>query len=156
MIIAHHSNIPSFRINTELWDKHDEQIGRTDDHDETSINDADFIGAERKCQYMVPKSGLIKANMAYEKMTIVEYSDYCFAIKKVTTNPDVPFGSTFECHTLMVFTNLGSNMCRLVASVEARFVGKPPMIAWKIKNGMYSGVTDYFVATGEVICDNAD
>lgn len=144
-----------FRIKTEAWDIHNNDIGATDEQ-VNAVENANFVGAERKIQFMVPKSGLVKANMAYENMTIVEYNDYCFAIKKVTTNPDVPFGSTFECHTLMVFTNLGSNMCKLVASVEARFVGKPPMIAWKIKNGMYSGVTDYFVAVGEVICENAD
>ncbi len=120
------------------------------------VNEHEFLGAERKSQFLMPKSGLVKANMAYENMTIVEYNDYCFAIKKVTTNPDVPFGTTFECHTLMTFTNLGENRCKLMATVEARFVGKPPMIAWKIKNGMYSGVTDYFVAMGEVICENAD
>ena len=105
---------------------------------------------------MVPKSGLIGANMAYENMTIVEYNDYCFALKKTTTNPDVPFGQSFESHILMVFTNLGLNNCRLVGSVEAKFLGKPPMMAWKIKNSMYSGVTDFFVAHGEAICDCAD
>ena len=72
------------------------------------------------------------------------------------TNPSAPFGSTFECHTLMMFCDLGLNNCHLVASVEARFVGKPPMIAFKIKNGMYNGVTDFFVALGEVICDHVN
>lgn len=138
----------------EPWDLYEDYIGGIENPD--NIDNTDFIGCERKCQYMVPKSGLVKANMAYENITIVEYNDFCFAIKKVTTNPDVPFGSTFECHTLMVFTNLGMNNCQLEASVEARFVGKPPMIAWKIKNGMYSGVTDFFVAKGEVICDHAN
>ena len=136
------------------WDIHDDKIGCISNPD--GIQCSDFIGAERKCQYLVPKTTLVKANMAYENITIVEYNDYCFAVKKVTSNPDVPFGKTFECHTLVTVTNLGLSSCRLDASVEARFKGKPPMIAWKIKNSMYSGVTDFFVAQGEVICEHAD
>ena len=136
------------------WDIYNEHIGCVENP--KGIKNSDFIGAERKCQYRVPKSVLVKANTAYENMTIVEYNDYCFAVKKVTTNPEVPFGKTFECHTLMVFTDLGCYNCRLVASVEARFKGNPPMIAWKIKNSMYSGVTDFFIAKGEVICDHAN
>ena len=138
----------------ESWDKYNEYIGLPENPE--GIKNSDFIGVERNSVFTIPKSLMIKANKAYENTTIIEYNDYCFAIKKVTTNPDVPFGSTFECHTLMVFTNLGMNSCRLVGSVEAKFLGRPPMIAWKIKNGMYSGVTDFFVAKGEVICDHAD
>ena len=116
---------------------------------------SDIVGAERKCSYLMPKSGMVAANMAYETQTIEEYNDYAFVIKKVTVNPDVPFGNTFECHVQTIFHDMGYNKCKMIASVEANFIGRPPMVAWKIKNAMYDGVTDFFVATGEVICEHA-
>jgi len=137
----------------EPWDIHDEHVGHTKPPQE--ISPAQFIGAERKVQYLMPKSAFVKANTAYENHTIVDYSDYAFVTKKVTKNPDVPFGSTFECHVLTIFINMGYNTVRMISSTEAKFVGKPPMVAWKIKNAMYNGVTDYFVATGETICEHA-
>ena len=103
----------------------------------------------------MPKSGLVKANMAYETQTIVEYNDYTFVTYKITQTPDVPYGSCFESHVQTTIINLGNNQSKMIASVEAKFIGKPPMIAWKIKSAMYSGVTDYFVAKGETICEHA-
>lgn len=135
------------------WDKHDEGIGCT--NVASSISENSFVGAVRKCQYLMPKSGMVGANMAYETRTIVDYNEYAFVTMKVARNPEVPFGKTFECHVQTTFVNLGNNSCRMIASVEARFVGRPPMVAWKIKNAMYNGVTDFFVARGETICEHA-
>lgn len=135
------------------WDKHNDEIG-SPNLPNTEIQ-KDFIGAQRKCQYLMPKSGMVSANMAYETHTIVDCNNYAFVTRKVVRNPDVPFGSTFNCIVQTVFINLGYNNCRMVSSVEAEFVGRPPMVAWKIKNAMYNGVTDFFVAKGETICEHA-
>lgn len=135
------------------WDKYDDLIGDT--HGQTKDREELMIGAERSCQYLMPKSGMVGANMAYETHTIIGYNDYAFVMKKVTTNPDVPFGKSFECHVQTIFINLGYGNCKMISSVEAQFLGRPPMVAWKIKNAMYNGVTDFFVAKGEVICEHA-
>lgn len=140
----------------EAWDKSDADIGQTEANIPLgSPASASFIGAQRNCQYLMPKSGIVKANMAYETHTIVEYNDYIFVTDKITKTPEVPFGSSFESHVKTIIVNMGNDQCKMIASVEAKFVDKPPMIAWKIKSAMYSGVTDYFVAKGETICEHA-
>ena len=138
------------RVKMDPWNIHDDSIGDREDMDATN-----FIGAERKCQYLMPRSGMVKANMAYETHSIVDYNDYAFLTRKVTKNPDVPYGTSFECHVQTIFINMGYNNVRMVASVEAKFIGKPPMVAWKIKNAMYNGVTDFFVVNREIICEHA-
>jgi len=137
------------------WDKHADLIGLVDTPADPELTYKSFIGTEQKLEYTVPKSALMSASKAYQTRIITEYNDYCFVIKSVTTTPNVPFGKTFETHSLMTFTNKGNNTCHLVGSVEARFVGKPPMIAWKIRSGIYSGVTDFFVAKTESIVEHA-
>jgi hypothetical protein len=101
----------------------------------------------------MPKSGIVSANMAYTTETIVEYSSYCIAIKRIAKNPDVPFGKTFEAHCLDVFVNAGNNTCRMITSAEPIFYGKPPFIAWKIKTAMYDGITTKSVDLGKSICE---
>mmetsp|Transcript_26162 Transcript_26162/g.38705 ORF Transcript_26162/g.38705 Transcript_26162/m.38705 type:complete len:698 (+) Transcript_26162:372-2465(+) len=140
-------------VEIESWDKHDDEIGIAVPNRGTDLKK--IIGARRNCKYLMPKSGIVAANMAYEVETITEYNPHSFAIKKVTRNPDVPFGKSFECHVQTVFINKGFDNCRMISSVEAVFLGKPPMIAWKIKNGMYSGVTNFFVAKGEAIMEHS-
>lgn len=141
------------QVEMSPWDKYDDLIGDT--HGQTKDREELMIGAERSCKYLMPKSGMVGANMAYETHTIIGYNDYAFVMKKVTTNPDVPFGKSFECHVQTIFINLGYGNCKMISSVEAQFLGRPPMVAWKIKNAMYNGVTDFFVAKGEVICEHA-
>lgn len=140
-------------VEIEPWDKHDDEIGVAVPNRGTDLKN--IIGARRNCRYLMPKSGIVAANMAYEVETITEYNPHSFAIKKVTRNPDVPFGKSFECHVQTVFINMGFDNCRMISSAEAVFLGKPPMIAWKIKNGMYSGVTNFFVAKGEAIIEHS-
>lgn len=140
-------------LKVDPWNVHDDHIGKQ--NLPTDVDPAKFIGAERKCQYVMPKTMVVKANMAYETHSIIDYSDHAFAWKKVTRNPDVPFGKRFECHVQQVYINMGHNRVKMVASVEAKFIGKPPMVAWKIKNAMYNGVTDFFVAKGQTICEFA-
>jgi len=143
--------------NTEIkvggWDKLDDYIGK---HDlPKDISEEEFIGAERKYQYKMPKTMLVGANTAYGNARIIEHNDYCFALKKVTTNPEVPYGKTFEAHTQWVFVNNGNYHCRMICSMETVFPEKKPMFAWKIKNGMFSGCSDADVALGEMACAHA-
>eukprot|EP00557_Chaetoceros_sp_GSL56_P012127 CAMPEP_0176483824 /NCGR_PEP_ID=MMETSP0200_2-20121128/4124_1 /TAXON_ID=947934 /ORGANISM="Chaetoceros sp., Strain GSL56" /LENGTH=789 /DNA_ID=CAMNT_0017880251 /DNA_START=251 /DNA_END=2620 /DNA_ORIENTATION=- len=143
-------------IQMGAWDKLDSEIGQTESNIPFgSPESKSYIGAQRHCQYLMPKTALVKANMAYETHTIVEYNDYTFVTHKITRTPHVPFGSSFESHVQTIIVNMGNDTCKMIASVEAKFLDKPPMIAWKIKSAMYSGVTDYFVAKGETICEHA-
>lgn len=96
---------------------------------------------------------LVAANMTYTTETILEYSDECIAIMRVARNPEVPMGKTFEAHCLDVFVNTGSNTCRMVTSAEAKFYGKPPFIAFKIRTAMYDGITSKSVTLGNAICE---
>lgn len=67
---------------------------------------------------------MVPANMTYTTETIVEYSDYCIAIKRIAKNPDVPFGKTFEAHCLEVYLNTGKNTTQMITSAKANFYGK--------------------------------
>ena len=131
------------------WDKEDEHIGQT----KAAKNKEGIIGAQREVDYLMPKSLVVKANMAYTTEIIVEYSNHCIAIKRIAKNPDVPFGTTFEAHCLDVFVNTGSNTCRMITTAEAKFYGKPPFIAWKIRTAMYDGITAKSIMLGKSICD---
>jgi len=140
-------------VKMEAWDKLDVHIGNP--KLSGGIDEENFLGATRKCQYIMPKSGFVTANTAHETACILEYNDYCFIVEQITKNPEVPFGNTFEAHRQCIVTKRGDNRCHMICSVSAVFPGKKPMIAWKIKNAMYSGCTDADVALSEVICEHA-
>ena len=100
----------------------------------------------------MPKTALVKANMAYETTTITEYNDHCFAIEMKTTNPDVPYGEQFIAHTKIVVYNKGENACQMVCSVETIFPNGPPMgVGWSIKKGMKNGSMEVFGKIGRSI-----
>jgi hypothetical protein len=141
-------------ITCGAWSVHDKEIGSPMPPKDTKLDD--FIGAEKEVSYLMPKSAFVKANMAYETHIITEYSDYCFAIKKKTRTPDVPYGSTFITWTQVVVTDTGNDSCRMVCSVEAEFPNGPPMVGGQIKSGMRSGTAQFFVLMGETICKYAD
>jgi len=141
-------------VTMEAWDKLDAHIGNP--NLSGGIDEENFSGATRKCQYIMPKSGFVAANTAYVTACILEYNDYCFVVEHITKNPEVPFGNTFEAHSQYIVTKRGDgNGCHMTCSVSAVFPGKKPMIAWKIKNAMYSGCADADVALSEVICEHA-
>lgn len=153
-------------IEMEPWDKYRNEIGKhtnythTNDSDDSSTTTSNvaykpYQNATRKLSYLMPKAGVVPANKAYETITIHTYNDHCFALKRITSNPNVPFGTTFSTHSLVVFTRDGRNRCKMTASAEAVFDGKPPMVAWKIRNMVYSGTTDFYVAEGKAICHHA-
>lgn len=130
-------------VTTHGWDRHQNVIGSISSS--TEINDENIVGATRKTEYMMPKTGLVRANMAFETATITEYNDHCFAIDMSTSNPDVPFGKIFTADTKIVVYNMGENTCRMECSVQTNFKNSPPSpIAWKIKNAMKHGSMEVF------------
>jgi len=125
------------------WDHHDSQIGLS--RTPSIVKGEDFIGAKMTANFLMPKTTLIAANVATETTVLSAYNDYCFALKKSTLTPDVPFGNRFVAHTQMVVLNKGKNSCKLICSVQAEFPdGEPMGIGWKIKKGMKSGSMDTF------------
>lgn len=144
-----------FRIKIGSWDNHDNNIGA-----QSSINTRNNeIISTKKIQYQIPPSGMIKANMAYEELRLIEYNPHYFALYKITRNPDVPFGSSFATHTLTVVTrntdiddNDGASSCHLSASSQVVFEGKAPLIAGKIRNSVRKGTCDYFEHMRTTLC----
>mmetsp|Transcript_26465 Transcript_26465/g.78305 ORF Transcript_26465/g.78305 Transcript_26465/m.78305 type:complete len:108 (-) Transcript_26465:484-807(-) len=104
----------------------------------------------------MPKSAFVKANMCYDKRSIIEYNDHCFTYHAVTRSPEVPYGNTFLVHTQVVITNRGNNKCGIVCSVEVEFPNGPPMIGRQIKSGARAGTAESFVLLGETVCRYAD
>jgi len=136
------------------WCNHKDKIGSP--NSPKDVNEKEFIGTTKTCEYLFPKSGFVGANMAFETVNLIEYNDYCFALKKITKNPDVPFGKTFVALTQIVIVNQGNDSCKMMCSVEPEYVGKKPMIHRQIKNGMQGGTLDIFVQMGKVICQHAN
>jgi hypothetical protein len=89
--------------------------------------------------------------MCYETNKIEAYNDYVFCLKKVASNPDVPYGKTFRAWTQFLVINTGNNTCRLICSVEAEFPNGPPLVSRQIKSGMRAGTGELFVKVGETI-----
>ena len=101
----------------------------------------------------MPKTGLVKENMAYETAVISEYNEHCFAIEMHTNNPDVPFGKKFVAHTKIAVYNTGQNTCRMECSVETEFPSGQPMVARQIKAAMKSGSFEVFEKIGSAIIE---
>lgn len=137
------------------WTRHNDEIG-SPNPPTGDVKEEDFVGAEREGQYLMPKSGFVGANTAYDTHIITAYNDYCFCVKKRTLSPEVPYGSTFVTWTQMIFTNTGNDTCHLVCSVEAEFPNGPPMISGQIKSGMRAGTALSFVLMGEIIIRYAE
>ena len=103
----------------------------------------------------MPRNGLVKANTAYETAVLIEYNDDCFALKRSTLTPDVPYGKRFIAHTQICVLNKGNGSCRMICSVEAEFPEGPPMgVGGQIKKGMNSGTKEVFTKIGETIRDH--
>ena len=140
------------------WNKFDDEIGSTCTQYNGKGMNKNFLGSTRMVEYLMPKSGLINANIAQETMHLKEYNECCFALYKVTRTPDVPFGSKFSIHTLVIITKNNTydddESCRMEASSEVVFDGKPPMIAWKIRKGVQLGTTEFFSKMSSALCQH--
>ena len=139
-----------FRVETKHWDHHDNVIGKI--HLPPDIKHTDLIGAKSETNYRRPKSIFIGAHMANETSTLMEYNENCFAIRKETTTPDVPFGSKFIALTQIVVLNMGHGTCKMICSSEAEFPNGVPLGAgWQIKNAMKVGTFETFGKINDAI-----
>mmetsp|Transcript_16453 Transcript_16453/g.24636 ORF Transcript_16453/g.24636 Transcript_16453/m.24636 type:complete len:281 (-) Transcript_16453:160-1002(-) len=137
-------------IASKGWDRHSDVIGSPTVP--KGLKYGDIVGATKKTEYLMPKTALVKANMAYETTTITAYDDHCFAIEMMTSNPDVPFGKKFIAHTKIVVYNTGANSCVMECSVETVFPNGPPMaISRQIKHAMKTGSIEVFEKIGSSI-----
>uniref|UniRef100_A0A7S2V8H4 C2H2-type domain-containing protein n=1 Tax=Entomoneis paludosa TaxID=265537 RepID=A0A7S2V8H4_9STRA len=141
-------------ITMGTWDHHNEFIGLPKLPDD--VNEADFLGAEKTCSYIMPKSAFVKANLCTETHFVLAYNDYCFTLKKRALTPDVPYGSTFIAWTQFTVINTGDHTCRITCSVEPEFPNGPPLVSRQIKSGMRAGVGELFVLIGQTISKYAD
>jgi len=134
-------------VKSSFWD-----IGSSLTNLKENIDPTDLVGAIRKTEYLMPKTKLVRANMAYETATLTAYNDHCFAIDISTDTPEVPFGKTFVAHTKIVVLNTGENSCRMICSVQAEFPNGPPLgVGWQIKKGMKAGTMEVFQKIGMTI-----
>uniref|UniRef100_A0A7S3Q6W0 VASt domain-containing protein n=1 Tax=Chaetoceros debilis TaxID=122233 RepID=A0A7S3Q6W0_9STRA len=140
-------------VTSEPWDNFDGLIGLSEQVGE--VDESKFIGSQMKYQYLMPKSAFVKANIAYETVTLTSYNKHFFSLTKTITNPDVPYGKTFKTLSQIIIHNSGENSSRMVCSCEAEFSNGPPMVARQIKSGMRAGVTETNVLLGEAICKYA-
>lgn len=116
----------------------------------------DFIGALRVLQYVVPKSpGVSEAHIAYETMEIIDYNDFCFAVKSIVKAPDLFLGSEYETHHQLVVLDKGMNNIRIICSSEVRFTGMHLDSKWEIRSSMRYKTTQFFYALADAMCLHA-
>jgi len=135
------------------WNKHAKSIGQI--KLKKGEKWKDFVGAKKTHQYMVPKCEVGGSHMAYETMELIEYNDYCFAVKSIIKTPDLPFGSEYETHFQIIIIDKGINNCRMICSSEMVVTGMSLDDDWQVRNSMRHRAIDYFAAVGEACCLHA-
>jgi hypothetical protein len=135
------------------WNKHAKSIGQL--RLKKGEKWRDFIGAKKTISYFVPPSEAGDAHMAYESIQIVEYNDYCFAIKAIIKNPDLPFGSEYETHYQIIVIDKGVSNVRMICSSDTLVTGMTMEDDWQVRNAMRHRMTDFFYALCDAICQHA-
>lgn len=115
----------------------------------------DFIGASRVLQYLVPQTATNEAHIAYETMQIIDYNDFCFAVKSIVKSPDLLYGSEYETHHQLVVIDKGMNNIRIICSSEVRFTGMHLESKWEIRTSMRYHTTQFFHALANAMCLHA-
>lgn len=114
-----------------------------------------FIGAIRTLQYWVPRSEAGGSHMAYETMELIDYNDFCFAVKSIVKAPDLPYGSEYETHHQLIVHDKGVNNLRMICSSEVKFTGMSLDDKWEVRNSMRHQTTEYFYALADAMCLHA-
>jgi hypothetical protein len=135
------------------WNKHSKSIGQL--KLKKGEKWRDFIGSKRTISYFVPPSEAGDAHMAYESVQLLEYNDFCFAVKAIIKNPDLPFGSEYETHYQIIVIDKGMNNVRMICSSDTVITGMKMEDDWQVRNAMRYRVTDFFYALGDAICKHA-
>ena len=124
--------------------------------DGAKVDWKDFIGAQKTLQYLVPKSAVGSAHMAYKTMELIKYkNNYCFAMRSIIKTPDLPFGSDYETKLQIIVIDKGINNCRMICSSEMVVTGMSLDDDWQVRNSMRHRVTDSFAAVAEACCLHA-
>lgn len=152
-IAVHAERLHNRKIKIMPWNKHGKAIGQT--KLKKGEKWSDFKGAKRTDSYMVPKSEIGTAHMVYETVELIEYNDYCFAVKSIIKNPDLPFGSEYETHCQTIVIDKGINNSRIICSSEMVVTGMAMDDDWQVRNSMRHRATAYFYALGDAICMHA-
>ena len=90
--------------------------------------------------------------MAYETMEIIDYNDFCFAVKSIVKSPDLPYGSEYESHHQMIVHDKGVNNLRIICSSEVKFTGMMLDDKWEVRNSMRHYTTGFFYALADTLC----
>jgi ankyrin repeat protein len=135
------------------WNKHSKSIGQL--RLKKGEKWRDFIGAKKTISYFVPPSEAGDAHMAYESVQIIEYNDYCFAVKAIIKNPDLPYGSEYETHYQIIVIDKGTSNVRMICSSETLITGMKMEDDWQVRNAMRHRMTDFFYALCDAICEHA-
>eukprot|EP00123_Amoebidium_parasiticum_P017065 comp23695_c0_seq2/m.40698 comp23695_c0_seq2/g.40698 ORF comp23695_c0_seq2/g.40698 comp23695_c0_seq2/m.40698 type:complete len:531 (-) comp23695_c0_seq2:35-1627(-) len=106
--------------------------------------------AQRKTEYMMPPSSIVKATKAYEtqRFTLHEAGGYVLDIE--TSTPDVPYGGCFTVKVRHVLTRIEAKKCRLQVSAQVVF-SKSTMMRGMIESGTQKGVSQTYSDYVEVL-----
>ena len=116
----------------------------------------DLVGAIRTVRYFVPQSDEVGgAHMAYETQELIDYNDFCFAIRCIVKAPDLPYGSEYETHLQLIVHDKGIDNIRLICSSEVKFTGMSLDGRFEVRNSMRFFTTDYFHALADMLCLHA-
>lgn len=141
------------KIKVIPWSKHTKIVGNTKLKKGEKFEQ--FVGAQRTFSYLVPVSEIGGAHMVYETSEILEYNDFCFAIKSIIKTPDLPYGSEYETHCQMIVIDKGINNSRLICSSEMIVTGMPMEDDWQVRNSMRHRAISYFHAFADAIIMHA-
>jgi len=130
------------------WDHHDSQIGLPSSSTKLEDNQEEqkqFMGAQRKTSYRLPKSLFIPSTMGYDVTTIINYDNHKFTFRTATKTPKVPFGNRIVTHSQIVVLNKGFNKTRMICSMEVEFPLGPPLgFANKIREAAKASTMSFF------------
>jgi len=136
-------------VNILPWSKHKKAIGVS------KLKKGDkwehFVGSIRTMQYLVPPSEAGGVHTAYETMELIDYNDFCFAVKSIIKTPDLPYGSEYELHHQLIVHDKGINNLRMICSSEVKFTGMHLEDKWEVRNSMRYRTTEYFRALSEAM-----
>ncbi len=150
-VAVYHERCKYRKMKAIPWNKCGQSIGKIKlDKREKWSN---FIGAEKTMQYICPGTDEVgPTHVAYERMELIEYNDFCFAVKSIVKTPDLPYGSEYETAFQILFIDKGINNCRLICSSEVVVTGMALDDDWQVRNAMRHRATDYFFAVADAIC----
>lgn len=142
-------------VHSNLWSKFPNSIGSSRLNDGEKYSN--YVGATRVMTYIVPKLFNIDPHTVYETTEIMEYNDFCFVVRSVLKEPDIPYGSEFETNVQTIIIDTGRNSCKMICSSEINSIGMALNVDddWTFRKGGMYRANSYFGALAETILFNA-